>query len=219
MLHQFIKCISSAGCESEKLGYIGSSEHPGKSLLNDNYHDLVSQCYHSLANVNRVMILLIQICNEGRQNALSEILEVLTEVCETYKLPLAQTWVPCRHRSVLAYGGGFKKSCSSFDGSCMEQVCMSTTDAAFYLVDAHMWGFREACAEHHLQKSQGVAGRAFSSHGICFCKAISRFSKREYPLVHYAKMFGLASSFTVCLKSRYTKEEDYVLWSCSCLLA
>lgn len=153
----------------------------------------------------------IQICNEGRQNALAEILEVLTEVCETYKLPLAQTWVPCRHRSVLAYGGGFKKSCSSFDGSCMGQVCMSTTDVAFYVVDAHMWGFREACAEHHLQKGQGVAGRSFSSHGLSFCRDISQFCKIEYPLVHYARMFGLTGSFAICLRSKHTGDDDYVL--------
>ncbi|KAL9246636.1 hypothetical protein vseg_020147 [Gypsophila vaccaria] len=153
----------------------------------------------------------IQICNEGRQNALAEILEVLTEVCETYKLPLAQTWIPCRHRSVLAYGGGLKKSCSSFDGSCMGRVCMSTTDAAFYIVDAPILGFREACAEHHLQKGQGVAGRAFSSHGLSFCRDISQFCKIDYPLVHYARMFRLRGSFAICLRSKHTGDDDYVL--------
>ncbi|KAL3499014.1 hypothetical protein ACH5RR_041746 [Cinchona calisaya] len=153
----------------------------------------------------------IQICNEGRQNALAEILEILTVVCENHKLPLAQTWVPCRHRSVLANGGGLRKSCSSFDGSCMGQICMSTTDVAFYVVDAHMWGFREACAEHHLQKGQGVAGRAFASHNSCFCEDVSRFCKTEYPLVHYARLFDLASCFAVCLRSTYTGEDDYVL--------
>ncbi|KAI3453353.1 hypothetical protein Pfo_010016 [Paulownia fortunei] len=152
-----------------------------------------------------------QICNEGRQNALAEILEIITVVCETHTLPLAQTWVPCRHRSVLANGGGFKKACSSFDGSCMGQVCMSTTDVAFYVVDAHMWGFREACAEHHLQKGQGVAGRAFASHNSCFCQDITEFCKTEYPLVHYARMFGVRSSFAICLRSNHTGNDDYVL--------
>ncbi|KAL2551083.1 Protein NLP7 [Forsythia ovata] len=152
-----------------------------------------------------------QICNEGRQNALAEILEILTVVCETHTLPLAQTWVPCRHRSVLADGGGFKKTCSSFDGSCMGQVCMSTTDVAFYVVDAHMWGFRDACAEHHLQKGQGVTGRAFASHNSCFCPDITEFCKTEYPLVHYARMFGLKSSFAICLRSTHTENDDYVL--------
>jgi len=84
--------------------------------------------------------LLNQICNEGRHNALAEILEIVTVTCETHKLPLAQTWVPCQHRSVLANGGGVKKSCSSFDGSCMAQVYMSTTDVAFYVVDASYVG-------------------------------------------------------------------------------
>ena len=132
-------------------------------------------------------------------------------VCETHKLPLAQTWVPCRHRSVLANGGGLKKSCSSFDGSCMGQICMSTTEVAFYVVDAHMWGFREACAEHHLQKGQGVAGRAFASHNSCFCEDITQFCKTEYPLVHYARMFGLTSSFAICLRSTHTGNDDYIL--------
>ncbi|AEE34250.1 Plant regulator RWP-RK family protein [Arabidopsis thaliana] len=152
-----------------------------------------------------------QICNEGRQNALAEILEILTVVCETYKLPLAQTWVPCRHRSVLAFGGGFKKSCSSFDGSCMGKVCMSTSDLAVYVVDAHVWGFRDACAEHHLQKGQGVAGRAFQSGNLCFCRDVTRFCKTDYPLVHYARMFKLTSCFAVCLKSTYTGDDEYVL--------
>ncbi|XP_048132847.1 protein NLP7 isoform X2 [Rhodamnia argentea] len=153
----------------------------------------------------------LQICNAGRHNALAEILEILTVVCETYKLPLAQTWVPCWHGSVLADGGGLKKSCSSFDGSCMGQICMSTTDVAFYVVDAHMWGFREACVEHHLQKGQGVAGRAFLSQSSCFCKDITQFCKNEFPLVHYARMFGLTSCFAICLRSSYTGNDDYIL--------
>ncbi|KAB5573437.1 hypothetical protein DKX38_000631 [Salix brachista] len=153
----------------------------------------------------------MQICNESRQNALAEILEILTIVCETQKLPLAQTWVPCMHRSVLANGGGLKKSCASFDGGCNGQVCMSSTDLPFYVVDAHMWGFREACLEHHLQKDQGVAGRAFLSHSLCFCPDITQFCKTEYPLVHYARMFGLTSCFAICLRSSYTGDDDYVL--------
>ncbi|KAF5729766.1 protein NLP7-like [Tripterygium wilfordii] len=152
-----------------------------------------------------------QICNEGRQNALAEILGILTSVCETHKVPLAQTWVPCRHRSVIAYGGGLKKSCSSFDGSCMGQVCMSTTDAAVYVIDAHMWRFREACVEHHLQSGQGVAGRAFFSHNSCFCADITQYCKTEYPLVHYARMFGLAGCFAICLQSSYTGDDEYIL--------
>lgn len=154
---------------------------------------------------------LNQICNEGRQAALAEILHVLTVVCETHKIPLAQTWAPCRHRSILSNGGGLKKSCTSFDGSCMGNVCMSTSDIAFYIVDAHMWGFRDACAEHHLQKEQGVAGRAYASHRLCFSRDVTEFSKLDYPLVHYARMFGLRSCLAVCLQSKHTGSDDYIL--------
>ncbi|KAL5726883.1 hypothetical protein ACHQM5_000128 [Ranunculus cassubicifolius] len=152
-----------------------------------------------------------QIANDGRQNALVEILEILTVVCEKHKLPLAQTWVPCEHREVLADGGGLRKSCTSFDGNCMGQVCMSTTDVAVYVLDAHMWGFRDACSEHHLQKGQGVAGRAFLSKGSCFSRDITQFTKTQYPLVHYARMFGLSSCFATCLRSSYTGNDDYIL--------
>ncbi|KAL4651320.1 hypothetical protein ACB092_01G151700 [Castanea dentata] len=152
-----------------------------------------------------------QIYNEGRQNALAEILEILAVVCEAHKLPLAQTWVPCENRSVLAHGDALKKSCASLDGSCMGQVCMSTTDVAVYVVDPHMCGFREACIEHHLQKGQGVAGRAFLSHNSCFCRNITQFCKTEYPLVHYARMFGLTSCFAICLRSTHTGDDDYIL--------
>ncbi|CAH8314282.1 unnamed protein product [Eruca vesicaria subsp. sativa] len=152
-----------------------------------------------------------QICNESRQNALAEILEVLTVVCETHNLPLAQTWVPCQHGSVLANGGGLKKNCTSFDGSCMGQVCMSTTHMACYVVDAHVWGFRDACLEHHLQKGQGVAGRAFLNGGSCFCRDITRFCKTQYPLVHYALMFKLTSCFAISLQSSYTGDDSYIL--------
>ena len=112
---------------------------------------------------------------------------------------------------MLANGGGLKKSCTSFDGSCMGRICMSATEVASYVVDAHKWGFREACLEHHLQKGQGVSGRAFSSHSSCFCGDITQFCKNEYPLVHYALMFGLKSCFSICLRSKFTGDDEYIL--------
>ncbi|GFZ16382.1 plant regulator RWP-RK family protein [Actinidia rufa] len=126
-----------------------------------------------------------------------KILEILTVVCETHKLPLAQTWVPCRHRSVLANGGGLKKSCSSFDGSCMGQICMSTTEVAFYVVDAHMWGFREACAEHHLQKGQGgqqtptdVVGLHIGYNEAAFLESYGYFREQQLRIEVDAKNSG-----------------------------
>uniref|UniRef100_A0ACD5VVI3 Uncharacterized protein n=1 Tax=Avena sativa TaxID=4498 RepID=A0ACD5VVI3_AVESA len=181
-----------------------------------NYADEVDKVCKALEAVNLKSTEIldhpnVQICNEGRQSALVEILEILTVVCEEHKLPLAQTWVPCKYRSVLAHGGGVKKSCLSFDGSCMGEVCMSTSDVAFHVIDAHMWGFRDACIEHHLQKGQGVSGKAFIYQRPCFSKDISQFCKLEYPLVHYARMFGLAGCFAICLQSPYTGDDYYML--------
>ncbi|CAD5163213.1 unnamed protein product [Musa acuminata subsp. malaccensis] len=153
----------------------------------------------------------VLIANDGHQAALAEILEILTLVCEAKKLPLAQTWVPCRHQTVLTHGGGPKKICSRFDGSCMGQVCMSTTDVAFYIIDPHLWGFREACVEHHLQKGQGVAGKTFAQRRPCFSKDITKYCKSEYPLVHYARMFGLAGCLAICLRSNHLGDDDYIL--------
>jgi hypothetical protein len=158
-----------------------------------------------------IILCVVQICNEGRHSVLVEILEILTVVCEELKLPIGQTWVPCKHQSLLSHGGGVKKSCSSFDGSCMEDVCISTSDVAFHVTDACIWGFRDACVAHHLQKGQGVPGKAFISRRPCFSKDVSRFSKMEYPLVHYARMFGLAGCFSICLQSAYTGDDDYIL--------
>lgn len=204
-----------ADSKFEEFGNFGPSIHSGDLTIRHGASPsvilllfiILTLCSHRY----NLAMLLNQICNEGRQNALSEILEILTVVCETHNLPLAQTWIPCKHRSVLAQGGGVKKICSSFDGSCMGKVCMSTTDVAFYIIDAHLWGFREACVEHHLQQSQGVAGRAFLSHSMCFCSNIAQFCKTDYPLVHYALMFGLTSCFAICLRSSHTGTDDYVL--------
>uniref|UniRef100_A0A5B7AR89 PB1 domain-containing protein n=1 Tax=Davidia involucrata TaxID=16924 RepID=A0A5B7AR89_DAVIN len=63
----------------------------------------------------------------------------------------------------------------------------------------------------HLQKGQGVAGRAYLSHNSCFCDDVTQFSLSDYPLAHYARKYGLAGSFAICLRSSYTGEDDYIL--------
>ncbi|CAN6444493.1 unnamed protein product [Victoria cruziana] len=153
----------------------------------------------------------LQICNEGRQAALAEMLEIITVVCEMHRLPLAQTWVPCMQHTAITDGAGMQEDIAVFDGSCTRHACMSISDIAFYVVDADIWGFRDACAEHHLQKGHGVPGRAFATRAPCFSCDITQFSKTEYPLVHYARMFGMAGSLAIYLKSEYTGKDSYVI--------
>lgn len=49
------------------------------------------------------------------------------------------------------------------------------------------------------------------SRNSCFCGDITQFCKTDYPLVHYARMFGLTSCFAICLQSSHTGNDNYVL--------
>ncbi|XP_010266179.1 PREDICTED: protein NLP4 [Nelumbo nucifera] len=135
------------------------------------------------------------------QAVLPEILGVLKAVCETYKLSLAQTWVPCTQQGK----GGCRHSDENY------AVCVSTVDSACYVTDPQMWGFHEACSEHHLFRGQGVAGRAFTTNQPCFSTDVTAFSKTEYPLSHYARIFGLRAAVAIRLRSISTGSIDYVL--------
>ncbi|KAJ4963848.1 hypothetical protein NE237_023787 [Protea cynaroides] len=132
---------------------------------------------------------------------LPEIQEVLRTVCDTHGLPLALTWVPCIQQGK----GGCRHSDENF------AVCVSTEDSACYVADRSFLDFHEACSEHHLFRGQGVAGKAFTTNQPCFSSDITTFSKAEYPLLHYAKMFQLRAAVAIRLRSIYTGTTDYVL--------
>ncbi|XP_057839420.2 protein NLP6 [Cryptomeria japonica] len=153
----------------------------------------------------------LQIYNESRQAVLPEILEILTAVCQTHKLPLAQTWVPCRHRNVSTNGDDKKGSCIDIDGHSSGRVCMSTIAEACYVPDPQMFGFQEACSEQHLLKGQGVPGKALESNQPYFSADITTFSKMEYPLLHYARMFFLRAAVAIRLRSTLASNDDYVV--------
>ena len=149
-----------------------------------------------------------------------EITEVLTAVCETHKLPLAQTWVPGSHQGVdtsnnikkardeKGDGSNSKSSNSSHGGS---QVCLRTGNGPHYVNEDRMWGFRQACLEHFLEKGQGVPGKAFASNQPFFESDVKSYSKIEYPLGHYAQLFGLTAAVAIRLRSIHTGTDDFVL--------
>ncbi|KAD5317314.1 hypothetical protein E3N88_17260 [Mikania micrantha] len=136
--------------------------------------------------------------NERRKNELDEIYGILKAVCDTHNLPLAQTWMVSPSSSYFVHEKVLEKSCSSFNTGCLSKVCMSTA-LPFYVKDLRMWPFMEASKECHLEKSRGVAGRALSSHGSCFCGDVTKFDEEEYPLVHNARMCRLTSCFAIFL--------------------
>ncbi|XP_059278832.1 protein NLP4-like isoform X1 [Lycium ferocissimum] len=142
-----------------------------------------------------------KVCDLSYQAALPEVLEVLKSACETHGLPLAQTWVPC----VQQGKGGCRHSEENLTH------CVSTEDSACYVADPRVQGFHEACSEHHLLKGKGVVGRAFMTNQPCFSADLTSYSKSEYPLSHYAKMFGLQAAVAIRLRSISTGSSDFVL--------
>ncbi|KAG5613606.1 hypothetical protein H5410_024887 [Solanum commersonii] len=142
-----------------------------------------------------------KVCDLSYQAALPEVLEVLKSACETHGLPLAQTWVPCIQQG--------KGGCRHSEENLIH--CVSTEDSACYVADLRVQGFHDACSEHHLLKGQGVVGRAFNTNQPCFSADLTSYSKSEYPLSHYAKMFGLQAAVAIRLRSISTGSSDFVL--------
>ncbi|VAI54914.1 unnamed protein product [Triticum turgidum subsp. durum] len=129
-----------------------------------------------------------EICNsEATQAAMSEVSELLAAVREAHELPLAQAWVRC-------------KQCTRTDVNDDGQHFSLTTAGAPFHLGAHYGGFRDACAEHHLRRGQGLVGEAAAVSGPRFCADVARRSKDAYPLAHYARMHGLAGCLAVPLR-------------------
>jgi len=153
-----------------------------------------------------------KVLSERRQTELDKIFDILKVVCNNHKLPLAQTWTVSSPGSFISHNKVIEKSCSSFDTRCIGKVCMSTAALPFCVRDLSMWNFRKACSEQHLDKSRGFIGKALLDRGSCYCQDVTELSEEEYPLVHYARMSGLTSCFTIFLHSvEGDDHDDYVL--------
>lgn len=146
--------------------------------------------------------LPLQTSDSSYQAALPEILEVLKSACDTHRLPLAQTWVPC----VLQSNGGCWNSEQN-----TKKDCIAPVESACYVGDPHVKGFNEACYEYHLLKGQGIVGTAFQTNEPCFSSDVSACSKADYPLSHHARMFGLKAAVAIRLRSTCTGKADFVL--------
>lgn len=149
--------------------------------------------------------------SQGRQAALTEISAVLKAVCEAHNLPLAQTWVPtCSHSS----NDMRTHSITEQVGGCYSGKAVLRTrdgDGPCYVSESHIWGFRRACLEHGLEKGQGVPGKAIQTNLPVFDSDVKSYNKDEYPLGHYAKLFGLVSAVAIRLRSVHTGNDDFIL--------
>ncbi|URD88900.1 RWP-RK domain [Musa troglodytarum] len=145
---------------------------------------------------------------KSQMSAFSEILDVLRSVCHGHMLPLALTWVPLWYDDGLndsrKYDIGDMKSTSGRRILCIQE-------SACYVNDTQMQGFLHACAEHRLEKGQGIAGKALQSNHPFFFPDVKVYNIHEYPLAHHARKFGLGAAVAIRLRSIYTGNDDYIL--------
>ncbi|XP_068317858.1 protein NLP9-like [Pyrus communis] len=159
---------------------------------------------------NAPLRLLPQCLSENQRAALTEISDVLRVVCHAHLLPLAMTWIPCCYsegngdeiKRVRAKGG-----ITNSNEKCI--ICIEET--ACYVNDSRMQGFVHACAEHHLEEGEGIAGKALQSNHPFFINDVKVYDICEYPLVHHARKYGLNAAVAIRLRSTYTGDDDYIL--------
>ncbi|CAL5359379.1 unnamed protein product [Camellia sinensis] len=141
--------------------------------------------YHCLNLLGRTVLVYLRY--KDNVETPKDIKKMLEMVCSTHYLPLAQTWVLCRLCNVVS------RNCTT------------------YHREKDKFHFLHTCSLHHLQKGQGVVGRAVLSQNLVFCKDITQFSITQYPLAHYAREHGLKGCFAICMRSSYTGDNVYVL--------
>ncbi|KAL8234365.1 hypothetical protein R6Q59_020465 [Mikania micrantha] len=161
-----------------------------------NFHDQLENISEALEAVDlRISEFLIhpklKDFNEPYQVAIAEIRDVLRSICNTLKLPLAQTWGPC------------KTSSRHLD-------TISIIESASYVFDTQILGFFEACTALQLVPGEGIAGKALGTNQPCFTD-FSDFCRDDYPAAHEARMFGLKGAVATRLHSTHTGSLDFIL--------
>ncbi|XP_015692207.1 protein NLP2-like isoform X2 [Oryza brachyantha] len=144
---------------------------------------------------------------ENQKVAFTEILDVLRAICHAHMLPLALTWVPTSN----GIDGGYVVGKDSTNHSQSGKAILHIHESACYVNDTNMQGFLQACANRHLEKGQGIAGRALKSNLPFFSPDIREYSIEDYPLAHHARKFGLHAAVAIRLRSTYTGNDDYIL--------
>ncbi|VAH49136.1 unnamed protein product [Triticum turgidum subsp. durum] len=147
-----------------------------------------------------------KVYSANQKAAFTEILDVLRAICHAHMLPLALTWVPSSNGS----DGGYVGHDSVLDSQSGKTI-LRIHESACYVNDAKMQGFFHACTETHLEKGQGIAGRALKSNLPFFSPNIREYGIKDYPLAHHARKFGLHAAVAIRLRSTYTGDDDYIL--------
>lgn len=157
-------------------------------------------------NDQEIMQLRVQNFSKNQNVVFLEIVDVLRALCHTHSLPLALTWIRCPFENDFG---------SQLDGenvtTLLKSDLLCVQESACYVNDRQIKGFVHACAEHHLEKEQGIVGKTLQSNHPFFCPDVKSYNVLEYPLAHHARKFGLNAAIAIRLRSTYTGDYDYIL--------
>lgn len=148
--------------------------------------------------------------SKNQKTAFAEIVDVLRAICHAHRLPLALTWIPCHHPDGI--GDECTGECDMEDASkSLIGTFLCIQEWACYVNDTNMHDFVHACAEHHLERGQGIAGKALLSNQPFFSPDVKGYGVQDYPLAHHARKFGLNAAVAIRLRSIHTGDDDYIL--------
>lgn len=122
-------------------------------------------------------------------------------------LPLALAWAPICTNGNLNVSAEYGGQALKFGLRNKDVLCVQ--ESACYINDMRMNDFLRACAEHPLEKGQGVAGNAILSNHPFFSSDVREYDMHDEP--HHARKFGLNAAVAIRLRSTYTANDDYVL--------
>ncbi|KAI3756619.1 hypothetical protein L1987_56441 [Smallanthus sonchifolius] len=182
----------------EKSDFSAEMDHVCRALETVNLKSLASPRLHK------------QCLSENQMAALAEITDVLRAVCHAHRLPVALTWIPCRYNEQVG-DEIIKVRVGGRNGNLTEKSILCVQTDACYVNDREMQGFVQACSEHHLEESQGIAGKALQSNHPFFFPDVKQYHIIEYPLVQHARKYGLNAAVAIRLRSTYTDDDDYIL--------
>ncbi|KAK9059143.1 hypothetical protein SSX86_021762 [Deinandra increscens subsp. villosa] len=151
-----------------------------------------------------------QCLSKNQMAALAEITDVLRAVCHAHRLPLALTWIPCSYNEQVG-DEIIKVRVRGHNSNSTEKSILCVQTDACYVNDRKMQGFVQTCSEHHLEESQGVAGKALQSNHPFFFPDVKEYHISQYPLVQHARKYGLNAAVAIRLRSTYTDDDDYIL--------
>eukprot|EP00258_Populus_trichocarpa_P028819 XP_024444838.1 protein NLP9-like [Populus trichocarpa] len=119
---------------------------------------------------------------------LTEIASVTRAVCQTHRLPLALTWIPCDY----TWGAvdDISKSHVRLCNSGFLRTCELSIERTACYSDEEMQGFVNACEQLFLNTGQGAAGQACQTCLPSFEPDVKEKHVNEYPLAHHARKYN-----------------------------